>query len=278
MTTMREDNAAASSPPDGPRWPRSKAIYPTSLRRYLECPYRVRLEYIDRIPIEPAAWDPVLEKGNAVHKIMETIAGHLKRNRPIPDYIRKMVERLLPAAEYAFAAQRQQDIEDVLAWSRSAYRYLRRQPTTILVIEHFKPQRMVGTTFAGIQVGAKADIVVRREDRSGPYIEIIDYKTGRNREFLGHTPILSRIALRDVLKREIPGTQYPRSVFTYLWLESGEGQHIELDEAFLLHQWADVSRQLGDLLDEQSWPPSPSHRCRWCPYYRKACTPDLSGT
>lgn len=268
---------ANDSATDGPLWPRSKAIYPTSLRRYLECPYRVRLEYVDRVAVEPPAWDPVLEKGNAVHKLMETIGGHLKRNRPIPDYIRKQAERLLPADHYAFAEQRHHDIEDVLRWSRSALRYLRGQPTHILVIEHFKPQKLTGTTFDKVQVGAKADIVVRREDALGPYIEIIDYKTGRNREFLSHTPILSRIALRDVVKHELPGSRFPRSIFTYLWLESGEIQQIDLDEAFLLEQWDEVSRHLEDLLTEQIWPTSPSHRCRWCPYYKKACTPDTSG-
>ena len=263
---------------DGPRWPRSRAIYPTSLRRYLECPHRVRLEYIDKVAIEPPAWDPVLEKGNAVHKIMESIGGHIRRNRPIPNYVRQRAEQLLPASKYPFEAVRQHDIEDVLAWSRAALRYLRRQPTRILVIEHYKPQRLTEERFANVQVGAKADIVVRREDQFGPYIEIIDYKTGRNREYLSHTPILSRIALRDIIKSELPGARFPRSMFTYVWLESGEIQQIDLDEEFLLFQWDEVSKHLEDLLDEETWPLSPSPRCRWCPYYRRACTPDLSGT
>ena len=269
--------ARAEPTADGPLWPRTKAIYPTSLRRYLECPHRVRLEYIDKVPIEPPAWDPVLEKGNAVHQIMETIGGHIRRNRPIPDYIRKRAETLLPASEYAFEALRRHDVEDVLAWSRFALRYLRRQPTRVLLIEHYKPQKLLGERFNQVQVGAKADIVVRREDQHGPYIEIIDYKTGRNREFLIHTPILSRIALRDIIKTQLPGSRFPRSIFTYLWLASGEIDQIVLDEEYLLHQWEEVGSQLDALLAEEIWPPQPSPRCRWCPYYRHACTPDLSG-
>ena len=262
---------------DGPRWPRSKAIYPTSLRRYQECPHRVRLEYIDKVAIDPPAWDPVLEKGNAVHKIMETIGGHIRRNRPIPDYIRKRAEQLLPASEYAFEALRQHDVEEVLGWSRSALRYLRRQPTRILVIEHYKPQKLTGEKFEKVQVGAKADIVVRREDQHGPYIEIIDYKTGRNREFLTHTPLLSRIALRDIIKTELPGSKFPRSMFTYLWLASGEIDQIDLEQDYLLYQWEEVCGQLEDLLEETVWEPRPSPRCRWCPYYKRVCTPDLTG-
>ena len=69
----------------GPRWNRNKGIYPTSLRRYLECPRRCRLEYIDRIRYE-RPWDRAMEVGVDVYlrkpvkfvEVLETVKQLLR--------------------------------------------------------------------------------------------------------------------------------------------------------------------------------------------------------
>lgn len=272
----------AMAPPDSaqaPAWPAKKPVYPTSLRRYLECPHRCRLQYVDRVPVPEPAWDRVLEKGNALHKLMERHAWNLWKQRQKSINEKLFVGYKLPAMRYPFQEQRDQDIRDVLEWSRRACAYLKEQPTEFLSIEFYKPrvwERSSDPTPLGI--GAKADVVVKRRDSVGPYIEIIDYKTGKNREFTGHAPLLSRIALHDLMLRHLPNGDHPRSIFTYLWLESGETQCIDLEREYLLEQWKVVGKQIDDLLGERTWPMRPSRRCRWCPYFNTACSPDLRGT
>lgn len=264
---------------DGPAWLASRAVYPTHLRRYLECPRRCRLEYVDRVPIPDPAWDPVLEKGNVLHKLMERHAWALwKRGQTSVD-AQSFIAYKLPTVRYPTLEQRDHDIRQVLEWSRGALAYLTVEATEFLCVEFYKPRVWERSSHpTPLRIGAKADVVVKRHDRIGPYIEIIDYKTGKNREFTGHTPLLSRIALRDLMLLHLPGGDCPRSIFTYLWLESGEIQRIELEWSYLLEQWKVVGKQINDLLAERTWPMRPSRRCRWCPYLNVACSPDLRET
>lgn len=273
------DAMAPPDVPDGPAWPANKAVYPTSLRRYLECPHRCRLEYVDRVPVPEPAWDPVLEKGNALHKLMERHAWNIWKQRQSSINEKLFVGYRLPAMRYPSQEQRNRDIREVLEWSQSALAYLTGQPTEFLCVEFYKPRVWERSSHPNpLRIGAKADVVVKRRDHIGAYIEIIDYKTGKNREFTGLTPLLSRIALRDLLHLHLPDGEHPRSIFTYLWLESGEIQRIELEWGYLLGQWNVIGKQIDTMLAERTWPMRPSRRCRWCPYFNTACSPDLRGT
>lgn len=256
----------------GPRWPRRQGIFPSHLRAYLECPRRCRLEYVERRPKRPR-WQAAMEKGNAVHKIMEACASRLRCGRRADINARAIAERCLPYHQYAQPAQRQADIEDVLAWSRGAYRYLAGSAATILAVE----QRHTWAWRQRVVFGAKADLVRARRDRGGDYVEVVDYKTGKGQSYPELPPLLTRLALSNLLRHRLAHQEQPRVIFTYLWLQSGEIEAIEVDRAWLSQHWAAVDAQIVGLLHEERWPPRPSHLCFFCPFYQTQCFPDLAG-
>jgi len=259
----------------GARWNRDKGIYPTSLRRYLECPRRCRLEYIDQIRYD-RPWDRAMEVGNALHKLMERIGNTLKRRQaPAPTVtFRGLVESLLPEREYADPHIRAADIDDVLHWAAVGETYINDGDAQVLIVEHYDPRRWVGRELGSVMLGAKADVVLRRRDADGPYVEIVDYKTGRNRDYTEFTPLLSRIALKRHIDTALRGEAEPRVVFSYLWLRDGEVDRRWQTRDEMHARWGELHRILGRMVREEEWPMRPSPgTCRFCPYLNTACFP-----
>lgn len=265
----------------GPRWNRNKGIYPTSLRRYLECPHRCRLEYIDRIRYE-RPWDRAMEVGNALHKLMERVGNTLKRRQAPPptETYRQWVETLLPEREYDDPQLRAADIDDILHWGAVGEAYINDGDAQVLIVEHYDPRRWNDPGELGsVMLGAKADIVLRRRDADGPYLEILDYKTGRNRDHTEFTPLLSRIALKRHIDMALPGGAEPRVVFTYLWLRDGEVDHRWQSGDEMHNRWRDLRRILVRMVNEEAWPMRPGPQtCRFCPYLNTECFPFRAGT
>lgn len=279
----------ASPPPDdsnarvhplkgmpGPRWDRDKGIYPTSLRRYLECPHRCRLEYIDKVRYTQT-WVRAIEVGNALHKVMERI-GNALHNHHIPPAIaslRPYVDELLPEDEYENQEDRTEDIDKVLDWAELGEGYIREGVNTILRVERHYPRRWDDRGELGtVMLGAKADVVMRREDETGQYVEIIDYKSGYSRKWSQFTPMLSRIALDHRLRRALPEQKEPRVVFTYLWFAHDEIESITLTRDHMHNEWRELKRILTRMVHEERWPMRPSPKvCKHCPYFDIECFP-----
>lgn len=258
----------------GPRWLRKQGIFPSHLRVYLECPRRCRLEYVERQP-KRQLWQTAMEKGNAVHKVMEACASRLRHGRRADIDARAIAERCLPRHQYAQHAQREADIEEVLAWSRGAYRYLAKAEATILAVEQ---RHTWGWSHrGGLIFGAKADLVQLRRDADGEYVEILDYKTGKGQSHLYLPPLLTRLALSNLLRHRLAHQEQPRVVFTYLWLQTGEIESITVDREWLTRNWTTVDAQIGRLLHEERWPERPSHLCYFCPFFQTLCHPNLDG-
>jgi PD-(D/E)XK nuclease superfamily protein len=258
----------------GPRWSRRQGIFPSHLRVYLECPRRCRLEYVERQPRRPL-WQAAMEKGNAVHKIMEACTVRLRHGRSAGINARAIAERCLPRQHYAHPAQREADIEDVLAWSRGAWRYLAGAKATILAAE--QRHTWAWARQDPLVFGAKADLVRLRRDAGGDYVEVLDYKTGKGQPYPYLPPLLTRLALSNLLRHRLAHQAQPRVVFTYLWLQSGEIESIEVDRGWLNEHWATVNTHIDALLREEQWPLRPSHLCFFCPYYQTLCHPNLDG-
>lgn len=279
----------ASHPPDdtsarthalngmpSPRWDRNKGIYPTSVRRYLECPHRCRLEYIDKVPYE-RPWVRAVEVGNALHKVMERIGNCLQTGQVPPPItaFRAYVDDLLPAHEYDNPDDRIEDIDNVLEWAELGEAYIREASTTILRIERHYPRRWEDKGSLGnVLLGAKADAVLRRTDDHGRYVEIIDYKTGYSRKWSQFTPMLSRIALDHRLRMALPEQRNPRVVFTYLWFAHDEIESITLTRDHMTNEWRELKRILTRMVHEETWPKQPNPKvCRHCPYFNTECVP-----
>ena len=261
----------------GPRWPRRQGIFPSHLRAFLECPHRCRLEHVERRPKRPL-WQASMEKGNAVHKIMEACASRLRAGRRADIDARAIAERCLPRHQYAQLARREADIEDVLTWSRGAWRYLAAGETTILAVEQRHTWAWPRSNLGELTFGAKADLVRLRGAAGGEYLEILDYKTGRAQQSYPYLPpLLTRLALSNLLRHRFGQQEQPRVVFTYLWLQTGEVDSITVDRAWLTEHWATVHGQIDGLLSEERWPERPSHLCYFCPFYQTLCHPNLDG-
>lgn len=270
---------ARTRPLDGmpkPRWDRKRPIYPTQLRRYLECPHRCRLEYIDRITYDPT-WSRAIEVGNALHKVMEEIAGALRlRHQPPPvASFRPRVESLLPESKYGNPADRLEDIDNVLEWARRGGEYITDNAATMLRIEkHYPRDLTIRGELGFVRLGAKADLMMIRRDGLGTYIEIIDYKTGYSRKLANFTPVLYRVAMHTHLLRALNVTKDPRAVFTYYWFAHEDIERIELTRDHMERQWGELERILIRMMAEEDWPKRPDPRvCTYCPYYNTECFP-----
>ncbi len=260
----------------GPRWDRKRAIYPTSLQRYLECPRRCRLEYVERVKYT-RRWSRPLQVGNALHEVMERIANTLHGHQPpvSATAVRAWLDTLLPAQEYADQHERVADIDRVLEWAERGRRYITHGNPTILRVEKHYPRNWSEPGALGkVQLGAKADLVIRRKDRKGRYVEIVDYKTGHSRSLSRFTPILSAIALKPRIAAALPEQSEPRVVFSYLRFAHGERDRIALTRERKQGDWDELRPLLIRMVNDESWPMHPApQRCSHCPYFNRACFP-----
>ncbi len=263
------------------RWSRRKAIYPSHVHTYLDCPNRCRLQYIRNVRVEPR-WDRKIEVGNALHKVMEDIANTLRLRQPTPPIgtYRPRIETLLPETRYQEADDltpddRAQDIGNVLRWAETARGYITDPGATIVRIEKHYPHEFDRDADLGpVKMGAKADLVMKRRDADGDFIEIVDYKTGYWRRPVDFAPALSRISHQSQIHALLPGMRFPRVMFTYLWLAREETTRIAFDYDHMANQWRELRRVLKDMVMEEAWPMRPSpHTCRHCPYLNVACHP-----
>ncbi len=237
----------------GPRWNRSRQISPTALRHYLECPRRARLLYIDSVS-HAKPWVRATEVGNALHTVMERIANTVNSRRPPAPVtsLRGLVGDLLPEREYDTQAERVEDIDKVLEWADRGQRYITHGHPTILRVERHHPRHWEEPGDLGkVIIGAKADLMLRRTDRQGPYIEIIDYKSGLSRRWTQFTPILSSIALKPRIRAALPGQARPRVRFSYLWFAHGERERIELTRERQARVWRELRGILLRLVHEE---------------------------
>lgn len=261
-----------------PRWPRDRWISPTTLNNYGNCPYRVRLAHIDRVP-EPYVYQVFLRKGTIAHDILRDIARMLSRSYPVIDdtEILKRARIRLPPQEFPSAEERESHARQILDWVTYGTRYLERIPNpTWLVIEKNRQRDWtIYPKHAPYTVMAHPDVVVQRMDEDDrPLIEVIDYKTGKVRPEPG-PPVLMRFVFRDLLK-EITGNASQANVrFTYLWLDSGERTHLDLTLEYCHDHWTTISQQLHDLASETEWKATPSFLCNYCPYYQSVCTEQI---
>jgi CRISPR/Cas system-associated exonuclease Cas4 (RecB family) len=267
----------------GPRWNRATAIYPSHVHTYLDCPHRCRLQYVDRVPVE-RRWNRKIEVGNALHKVMEEVANMVRLRQSLApiDTWRPKVERLLPAGPYDAAVDltpedRLEDIENVLLWAVQGQEYITDPRATIIRIERYYPRSWDDAELGSMKLAAKADVVIKRRDERGSYIEIVDYKTGRWQRPIDFAPVLSRISHKPQIHAALAADGFPRVTFTYLWLAQERTHGIEMTREHTQGQWRELKRVLARMLADETWPMRPHPRtCPHCPYYGNRCNPRLA--
>lgn len=271
MTTgSRRDRERLSTDP-AVQWDPSRRIYPRHLKLYTECPYRVRLRYLDDVP-EPKTFNLAFAKGQIAHQLLQYCAHQLQRGHPPPD-----AQTLLTKVQTRF---RRDDFPSDLTWQKEidallqailfGLRYLAPDETFLKIEKNGTREFIADSEIGPFTLATRADLVLLRENEDGPYVEIVDYKTGRRWQDM-RVPVISRFVFRDLLQEHFPDPSTARVVFTYLWLGSKEVESIELDPGLCYDHWIEIRQTMRNLLAETEWPAQPSSRCQYCPYAQKIC-------
>ncbi|HEU0164181.1 MAG TPA: PD-(D/E)XK nuclease family protein [Thermomicrobiales bacterium] len=252
-------------------------VSPTLLNTYAICPYRVRLQYIDRV-LAPPRYDHFLVQGSLAHSLLKHAAQLIARRQPEPSpekiyemAIRRLHERNFPTVEAMEGQARQ-----ITRWVRTGIAHLDRKADYLLIEKPRHRPFNKRDPDSDITMTFRPDLVLQREDDAGSFIEVIDYKTGKRREE-SDVPVISRFILNSLLEEQMPNAWQMRVRFTFIWLDIGEVETIDLDAAYCSKRWAGILRDIDRLLNETGWKPAPSILCHYCPFHENACTAYVPG-
>ncbi|MGC4189757.1 MAG: PD-(D/E)XK nuclease family protein [Thermomicrobiales bacterium] len=249
---------------------RDRTISPTLLKTYRECPHRVRLQYIDQV-VPPRQYEHHLSQGRIAHDLLAMAANRVQHGMAVPDRaeIRNLAYRRVPRNVFPTPEAHADAVHEIVRWVETGMRHLRRDPdSTILLVE--RPQKRAFGPDDPLQLTFRPDLVRWTADADGAFLEVIDYKTGK-RWPDEHVPVVARFVINAWLEREGQRAWTVPARFTWVWLELGERDSVDLDPESCSASWRAVTSLVDRLFAETEWLPVPSMRCRWCPFHRVAC-------
>ncbi len=258
-----------------------RRLYPSHLELFQQCRHRFRLKVVERRPVADQP-GPALAKGNVAHAVLKICSREWMETASMPADLRALVAPRLLRADYASDADWERDVAEVVDWVRYGLTYL--DPyAQILGVEQFLERTYFpedGST--PIPLGAVVDLILLRTDATGaPFIEVVDYKTGKNLDASLFAPVLTRFVMRPLIKRLFPGNDFFPVLFTELYLARQHVRTSELTQARCEDDWEEITRTLAAITAEEMWPATPSPLCEWCPFNGNGCTPMIdeeSGT
>lgn len=238
----------------------------------------MRWQYIENVPY-PRKFVLYFSKGNTVHSALQRIAEALRSGRtPIAEAdVMDMALMRLPPEEFPSAEARMAEVRDVLRCVHNGRRYIERlrNPRWLLIERHLRREWNLFRETGPYKVVAKPDVIVQHEDEDGRrLVEIIDYKTG-TRWMDEAPPVMMRFVARQLLETEVGDVESAQLRFTYLWLQTGQSDVIDMTPDYMSHYWDQTFREMKQLARESGWPATPSFRCNYCPYYRNVCTEEI---
>ncbi len=264
-----------SETPTRSRTASPRRLYPSHLELFQQCRHRFRLKVVERRPVADQP-GPALAKGNAAHAVLKICGREWMETASMPANLRPLVASRLLRADYASDADWERDVAEVMAWVKYGLTHLDLH-ATILGAEKFLErsyQPEDGST--PIPLGAVVDLILLRTDHNGArFIEVVDYKTGKNLDASLFAPVLTRFVLRPLIKRHFPGEDFFPVIFTELYLARQHVRTSELTQARCEEDWTEVKRTLAAISAESVWPATPSPLCEWCPFNLNGCTPTI---
>jgi hypothetical protein len=262
-----------SSPYDTPivRLASDQWVSPTLLTTYETCPHRVRLQYIDRV-LSPPRYDHVLVQGSIAHSLLKHVAQLIARRMPEPSSakIYEMAIRRLQPRNFPTIDAMEGQARQIARWVQTGTAHLDREAEYLLIEKPRHRPFNSREPKSGITMIFRPDLVLQREDDAGTFIEVIDYKTGKRREE-SDVPVISRFILNSLLEERMPDAWQMRVRFTFLWLDIGDVETIDLDSAYCSKRWQGILQTIDRLRDETEWMPTPSILCHYCPFHKNAC-------
>ncbi|MGI8486063.1 MAG: PD-(D/E)XK nuclease family protein [Thermomicrobiales bacterium] len=247
---------------------RDRNVSPTLLNHFARCPHRVRLQYIGHVS-QPRQYDHSLSQGRIAHDLLKFGAEQRKRGMPLPEaeQLRRMANPRVPASEFQREKTRLDFVDQIVRWVMTGFSYLG-DDIDILFIEKFQSRPLGRSTTTLL---FKPDVILKREDRDGEFIQVIDYKTGRIFED-DDVPVLARFILKPMLRDLFGDPSAARVCFTYIWLEHKEHRDRDLTVEFCDYHWPNITHTIERLFAETEWKPNPTQLCNYCPYNGNVCT------
>ena len=253
------------------RWLPGSWISPSALNTFSICPHKVRLQYIEKMRGQPR-FSIDLSKGRIAHSLLAHAANVMRRGFEPPDdaWIAQSARQRLPFDEFPSEDERQRHANDIVQWVTFGISCLDRQAEIINV----ERPRHIGWSMIVPQweytVITRPDVVLLRTGANGePFVEIIDYKTGKSDPAV-MVPVMTRLIFREFLAEHVP-LESTRVIFTYAWLEKRELQQVELTREVCSAQWPAIKGRIRDLVTETAWQPRPSRYCHYCDFRGNAC-------
>ena len=252
-----------------------RRLYPSHLELFLQCRRRFHLKVIERHPIEES-FSPALAKGTAAHEVLKICATEWQISTSMPADLKSLVAARLPRGAYPEEQAWDQDVAEIVAWVKYGLSYL--DPyATILGVEQFLHRNVHPDDGSSpVPLGVRIDLLLLRTDGNGQqFIEIIDYKTGRNLDASAFAPVISRFVLKPIITKHLGSDGFAPVVYSELYLAK---QHVRTSDMTLercLAEWEEVKRTLAAIAAESEWSPTPSPLCEWCPFNGNDCFPTL---
>ncbi len=257
--------------------PHLRPHYPSNLRLFAECRRHYLFKVVERRGVDEP-FSTALAKGKIVHDVLKICATQLMHDAPsLPANLYALVEPRLPREQYPSALTWKSDVEEVVRWLKYALSYL--DSNAIVVgAELFLSREFAGDdACAGFPIGAVLDLVLLRRDlEDEPYLEVVDYKSGRSGWEDPLAPIIARFVLKGLISRHLPAGRFGRVVYTELFLAERTPRFLELELQLCLERWEEVKLRVAEIAREEEFPPFPSPRCRFCPYNGNGCLAGFS--
>jgi hypothetical protein len=253
--------------------------YPSQLKLFTECRRRYLLKVVERRRIDEP-FSPALAKGKAAHSVLKLCADQLMGTPAgCPADLRSLVESHLPREPYPSELTWRADVKEIVAWVKYGLSYID-PDATILGSELFlKREHAADEEIDAFSVGAVLDLVLlRRDDEGEPFLEVVDYKSGRSGWANPLSAVITRFVLKRLITRHLSAGRFGRVVYTELYLAERAPRHLEIDLQLCLERWDEVKHLVAEIGAETAFPPSPSPLCRFCCYNGAGCFPGEDDT
>ena len=260
------------------RWPNDRNFSPTVLKTYGQCPSRVKMQYLQKLPA-PEKFVPFFASGNAAHSALSTIAQQMRDGAELitEDQIRNLARFHMPEHEYPSPEYREAEIQKVLKWVSRGRAWLE----SMEVMEWLRIEKFERRDFsmfhsqAPYKMITRPDLVLKRMAEDGqPYFHIIDWKTGAVWEE-HDVPVIMRFALRERLDEWVNDANAANVVFTWNWLEHDVRKDVDVSMEHVSQAWPDIVSQMRSLALESEWTATPGRHCVFCPYYKNFCPEEI---
>jgi len=189
---------------------------------------------------------------------------------PAPTDVSARVLAAHPREGYDDAAAWEEDAKVIAA--QVAYGLTHLAPgSSIVGVEAFHRWRYAGDALTpSFTLGARADLILMAVDAAGrPYLEVIDWKSGKGRG----VDLLQEVALR-IVTRHAFGNEAEYIVNTTVFVEQRWSYAIVRDDATCRQSWRAIKGSVLAIETERVFPPRSSNRCLFCPFFGNGCILD----